>query len=213
MTASKKYFSSTRIAMIALFSALAAILYIFNFALPFAFPAFLEFRFSDVPVLIGTFALGPVSGCVIVVMMVLIKLVCVSTSTMFVGDFADIIIGIAFCLPAGLIYKKRRTFKGAAAGLAANTTLTDEEEEALLLPDRSTEQKDALLSLCARMTLKMHRTFPAFLAQLTLPPGVEDVLILTCYEDEAITAQAERFREQGARVVCHLLEGGESHGE
>ena len=41
MTASKKYFSSTRIAMIALFSALAAILYIFNFALPFAFPAFL----------------------------------------------------------------------------------------------------------------------------------------------------------------------------
>lgn len=52
---------------------------------------------------------------------------------------------------------------------------------------------------CARMTLKMHRTFPAFLAQLTLPPGVEDVLILTCYEDEAITAQAERFREQGAR--------------
>ena len=91
-------------------------------------------------------------------------------------------------------------------------TLTDEEEEALLLPDRSTEQKDALLSLCARMTLKMHRTFPAFLAQLTLPPGVEDVLILTCYEDEAITAQAERFREQGARVVCHLLEGGESHG-
>lgn len=102
--------------------------------------------------------------------------------------------------------------RGAAAGLAANTTLTDEEEEALLLPDRSTEQKDALLSLCARMTLKMHRTFPAFLAQLTLPPGVEDVLILTCYEDEAITAQAERFREQGARVVCHLLEGGESHG-
>lgn len=69
-----------------------------------------------------------------------------------------------------------------------------------------------MLSLCARMTLKMHRTFPAFLAQLTLPPGVEDVLILTCYEDEAITAQAERFREQGARVVCHLLEGGESHG-
>ena len=102
--------------------------------------------------------------------------------------------------------------RGAAAGLAANTTLTDEGEEALLLPDRSTEQKDALLSLCARMTLKMHRTFPAFLAQLTLPPGVEDVLILTCYEDEAITAQAERFREQGARVVCHLLEGGESHG-
>ena len=74
--------------------------------------------------LIGTFALGPLSGCIIVVMMVLIKLVCVSTRTMFVGDFADIIIGIAFCLPAGLIYKKHRTFKGAAAGLAVGSAVS-----------------------------------------------------------------------------------------
>lgn len=103
--------------------------------------------------------------------------------------------------------------RGAAAGLGANTTLAGEEEaEALLPPDRSTTQKTAVLALCARMTLKMHRTFPAFLAQLTLPPGVEDVLILSCYEDAEITAQAERLREQGARVVCHLLEGGEGHG-
>lgn len=124
MTASKKYFSSTRIAMIALFSALAAILYIFNFALPFAFPEFLEFRFSDVPVLIGTFALGPVSGCVIVVMMVLIKLVCVSTSTMFVGDAADILVGFALVIPAGLIYQQHRSFKGALLGLLVGSLVS-----------------------------------------------------------------------------------------
>lgn len=120
-TASKRYFSSTRVAVLALFSALAAILYIFNFALPFAFPSFLEFKFADIPVLIGTFALGPLSGCIIVVMMVLIKLVCVSTSTMFVGDLADIIVGIAFCLPAGINYQKHRTFKGAVTGLAVGS--------------------------------------------------------------------------------------------
>ncbi len=123
-TAAKSYFSSTRIAVLALFSALAAVLYIFNFALPFAFPSFLEFKFADVPVLIGTFALGPASGCIIVVMMVLIKLVCVSTSTMFVGDFADIVIGIAFCLPAGLIYRKNRTLKGAVWGLVAGSAVS-----------------------------------------------------------------------------------------
>lgn len=123
-TAVKSYFSSTRIAVLALFSALAAVLYIFNFAIPFAFPGFLEFKFADVPVLIGTFALGPASGCIIVVMMVLIKLVCVSTSTMFVGDFADIVIGIAFCLPAGLIYRKNRTFKGAVWGMAAGSAVS-----------------------------------------------------------------------------------------
>ena len=119
--AAKKYFSSTRIAMIALFSALAAVLYIFNFAMPFAFPEFLEFRFSDVPVLIGTFALGPLSGCVIVVMMVLIKLVCVSTSTMFVGDAADILVGFALVIPVGLIYQRRRTFRGALLAMAVGT--------------------------------------------------------------------------------------------
>ena len=122
--AAKKYFSSTRIAMIALFSALAAVLYIFNFAMPFAFPGFLEFRFSDVPVLIGTFALGPVSGCVIVVMMVLIKLVCVSTSTMFVGDAADILVGFALVIPVGLIYQRHRTFRGALAGLVTGSLIS-----------------------------------------------------------------------------------------
>ena len=120
----KKDFSSTRIAMIALFSALAAILYIFNFPLPFAFPGFLEFRFSDIPVLIGTFALGPLSGSVIVVMMVLIKLVCVSTSTMFVGDAADILVGFALVIPAGLIYDRHRTFRGALLALAVGSVIS-----------------------------------------------------------------------------------------
>ena len=123
-TAVKSYFSSTRIAVLALFSALAAVLYIFNFAIPFAFPGFLEFKFADVPVLIGTFALGPASGCIIVVMMVLIKLVCVSTSTMFAGHFDDSVLGLAFCLPAGLIYRKNRTFKGAVWGMAAGSAVS-----------------------------------------------------------------------------------------
>lgn len=124
MSAAKRYFSSTRIAMIALFSALAAVLYIFNFSLPFAFPGFLEFRFSDIPVLIGTFALGPVSGCIIVVMMVLIKLVFVSTSTFFVGDFADILVGFALVIPVGVIYGRIRTFKGALLGMGVGTLIS-----------------------------------------------------------------------------------------
>lgn len=113
----KSYFSSTRIAVIAVFSTLAGILYIFNFAISAAFPSFLEFNFSDIPALIGTFALGPVSGTIIILMKVLIKLMFKSTSTMFVGELADIIIGCAFVVPAGLIYKKRRTFKGALAAM------------------------------------------------------------------------------------------------
>lgn len=122
--AAKNYFSATRIAMIALFSALAGVLYILNFSIPFAFPGFLEFRFSDVPVLIGTFALGPVAGCIIVVFMVLIKLVIVSTSTYFVGDLADILVGFALVIPVGLIYNQNRTFKGALIGLGAGSLIS-----------------------------------------------------------------------------------------
>ena len=123
VSAKRSYFSSARLAVIAMFSALAAILYIFNFALPFAFPSFLEFKFSDIPVLIGSFALGPVSSVIIVVSEILIKLVVKGSSTMFVGEISDLLTSCAFAVTAGIIYKKHRTFKGALVGMAVGTAV------------------------------------------------------------------------------------------
>ncbi|MCI8499151.1 MAG: ECF transporter S component [Clostridia bacterium] len=117
----KNFFSATRIAIIALFGALSGVLYIFGFPISAAFPVWLELNFSDIPALIGTFALGPLSGTIILVVKILIKLVFKSTSTVFVGELADFLIGLAFLLPAGLLYRKKRTFKGALAGLAIGT--------------------------------------------------------------------------------------------
>lgn len=117
MAYQKNYFNSTRISMIALFGALAGVLYAFGFAMPFAFPSFLELNFSDIPVLIGTFALGPLSGACIVVVKILLKLIIKSTGTVFVGELADLLIGLAFALPAGFFYRKFRTFKGALLSL------------------------------------------------------------------------------------------------
>lgn len=115
------YFSATRIAFIALFGALAGVLYILNFSMSFAFPSFLEFNFSDVPTLIGTFTLGPLSGSLIVAVKILVKLAVKGTSTMFVGELSDLLTGIALVAPAGLIYKKHRTFKGALAAMGIGT--------------------------------------------------------------------------------------------
>lgn len=115
------YFNAIRVSVIALFAALAGVLYAFGFPMPAIFPSWLELNFSDIPALIGTFALGPLSGAVIVFVKVLVKLIIKGTTTFFVGDFADLIIGIAFVVPAGLIYKKRRTFKGALVGMAVGT--------------------------------------------------------------------------------------------
>lgn len=113
--------SSTKIAFIAMFATLAGVLYILDFALPFAFPGFLEFKLSDIPILIGSFTLGPVSGAVIVVVEILIKLVIKGTSTVFVGELSDLITSCMFAVTAGIIYKKHRTFKGALAAMAIGT--------------------------------------------------------------------------------------------
>ena len=118
---STRQVSSTKIAFIAMFSTLAGVLYILNFALPFAFPSFLEFKLSDIPILIGSFTLGPVSGAIIVVVEILIKLVIKGTSTVFVGELSDLLTSCAFAVTAGIIYKKHRTFKGALVGMAIGT--------------------------------------------------------------------------------------------
>ncbi len=102
-------------------STLAGVLYVFGFPIASAFPSWLELNFSDIPSLIGAFALGPVSGTLIVLFKIIIKLVIKGTSTVFVGELADFLIGLAFVLPAALIYKKIRTFKGAVLGMAVGT--------------------------------------------------------------------------------------------
>lgn len=121
VSSTKSYFNSTRIACIAMFATLAGILYILKFSIPFAFPGFLEFKFSDIPILIGTFTLGPVSGAIIVFVGLLIKLVFKGTTTMFIGDLSDFLTSCAFAVVAGIIYSKKRTFKGALLAMGSGT--------------------------------------------------------------------------------------------
>ena len=118
---STQFFTPTRIAVIAMFATLSGILYVFGFPIGVAFPSWLELNFSDIPALIGTFALGPLSGGIIVFIKILLKLIIKGTSTAFVGELADLVIGLAFVVPAGLIYKRRRTFRGALLGMAVGS--------------------------------------------------------------------------------------------
>lgn len=117
-TTKTPFFTASRIAAIAVFSALAGILYIFGFSIPVAFAPWLELNFSDVPLLVGTFALGTPSGMIIVIFRTLIKLIFKPTSTAFVGELADVLIGLALVIPSGLIYKKHKTIKGAILSCA-----------------------------------------------------------------------------------------------
>ena len=109
------------IARVGVFSAISALLYtvpFLKFSLPI-FPSFLEIHFDEIPAFICGFAYGPLSGVLVIVIKTLIKLPISGTGT--VGEWSDLIYSIAFILPATLIYKKHRNFKGVIIGISIGT--------------------------------------------------------------------------------------------
>lgn len=112
-----RFFSAGNIAVLGVLTALAFVLYaIVKFPLSFLFPFWLDIQISDLPALLGGFALGPVAGCIIIVIKCCLKMP--MTGTGCVGELADIVVGIAFVLPSALIYKKRKSKKSAIVGMA-----------------------------------------------------------------------------------------------
>ncbi|MCI7262656.1 MAG: ECF transporter S component [Clostridium sp.] len=113
--------TTRNVVFMGMFGALAAVLMLFEFPLPFIAPSFYGLDLAEVPILVGSFALGPLAGMVMEFVKILIKLVLKPTSTGFVGEFANIVVGCALVLPAGLVYRFKKTKKGAVAGMIAGT--------------------------------------------------------------------------------------------
>lgn len=111
-----------RAAYVGIFAAMAAVLMYFELPLPFA-PSFYEIDLSEVPVLICSFSLGPVAGVVCELVKVILKLLLKGTSTAFVGDFANFVVGCSFILPATVIYHRFKTKKGAMIGMVTGTVV------------------------------------------------------------------------------------------
>lgn len=109
-----------KMVMTAMLSAVAFILMFFDFSVPFM-PAFIKMDLSELPALIGAFAMGPVSGVVICLIKNLLHLLMSSTGG--VGELSNFILGACFVLPAGLIYKKWKSKKAAFLGALAGAAL------------------------------------------------------------------------------------------
>ena len=107
-----------RIASCAILTALAVLLMYLEIPLPFM-PVFLKFDFSELPVLIGTFSLGPVWGIVIELLKNLIHLPV--TQTQGIGELSNFITGVIYVCTAGLVYTRFRSKKGAAISMAVAT--------------------------------------------------------------------------------------------
>lgn len=112
-TIQKPRINTRKIAMTAVMAAVATVLMFISFKLPFM-PSFISLDFSELPALIASFTLGPLSGVAVCFVKNLVNLT--QSMTGGVGELSNFIIGSAFVLPAGLIYKKHRNLAGAAIG-------------------------------------------------------------------------------------------------
>lgn len=111
-----------RMTLIALLSAIAFVLMLFDFPLWFL-PGFYKIDLSELPVLIAGFALGPVAGVATEFLKVFLNVLLEGTGTAFVGEFANFLIGCAFVVPASIVYYAKKTKKNAVIGIAAGTVV------------------------------------------------------------------------------------------
>ena len=105
---------------VAMLGAAAVVLMFFDIPLPFA-PSFYKIDLSEVPVLIGAFAMGPLAGAAIELIKILLNLVMKGSTTAGVGEVANFLIGCAYVMPAAWIYKTQKTKKNAMIGMAVGT--------------------------------------------------------------------------------------------
>ena len=114
-TAAVRRSRTHKIAVTAMLSAAATVLMFLEFPIPFLIPSFVELDFSELPALLAAFSLGPVSGVVVCLVKNVIKGLLFS-GTGGVGEMCNFLLGICFVIPAGLIYRYKRTRSGALAG-------------------------------------------------------------------------------------------------
>ena len=117
-SASSRKAMITKLTSTAILSAMAVLLMYLEFNLPFM-PGFLKFDFSELPVLIGAYALGPWYGVLIELLKNLIHLP--ATGTAGIGEASNFITGSIYVFIAGWIYTKNRTRKGAIISMAVAT--------------------------------------------------------------------------------------------
>lgn len=108
--------NTSMIVKVGLLSAISFVLMYLEFSVPF-FPSWLKFDVSDVPALLGAFAIGPLAGAIIELLKNILHIALKGTTTGAVGELANFFLGAAFVVPAGWVYMKNKTKKGAIIGL------------------------------------------------------------------------------------------------
>ena len=114
----KKGMALSTLTKIAMLSAVAGVLMLFETPLWFA-PPFYKLDLSELAVMVGALSMGPMAGAIIELIKILLNFVLNGTITGGVGEVGNLLVGCAFVVPAAWIYKKMHNAKGMLLGMAA----------------------------------------------------------------------------------------------
>lgn len=118
----KRKINTRAITATAMLSALAYALMFIEFSIPIM-PFFIKFDISELPALIASFSYGPVSGIVVCLVKNVLNIF-LKSKTMGVGELSNFILGILFVVPAGIIYKYKKTRSSAVLGSALGAVIS-----------------------------------------------------------------------------------------
>ena len=112
-----------KLTVTAMLSAVAFVLMFIEFPIPALIPAFVKLDVSDLPELLAAFSLGPVYGVAVAFLKNVLFSVLHGTSSAYVGELFNFLMGAVFAFTAGFIYRRNKTRKGALLGAVVGALL------------------------------------------------------------------------------------------
>ena len=103
-----------KLTVTAMLSTVAFLLMFIEFPIPALIPAFVKLDISDLPELLAAFSLGPIYGVIVTLH---------GTSSAYVGELFNFIMGSVFSFTAGFIYQRRKSRKSALTGALVGALL------------------------------------------------------------------------------------------
>ncbi len=163
-----------RLAVAAMLAAIAAVLQFIEISIPIM-PSFVKLDLSDLPALLGAYALGPFWGVLIQLVKNLLHLP--FGSSVGVGELCNFLLGSIFVLTAGLFYHRNKTRKTAVLGASIG----------------------ALCMAIASLPLNYYIVYPVYVTILNFP----EEAIIAAYE--AILGSVAHIPTANPLLNCLLI--------
>ena len=112
-----------KLTVTAMLSAVAFILMFIEFPIPALIPSFVKMDVSDLPELLAAFSLGPIYGVAVTFLKNLLHILIKGTSSAYVGELFNFLMGSVFAFSAGFIYQRKKSRQSALIGSIVGAAL------------------------------------------------------------------------------------------